>query len=73
MPPISFTISSLSLGFTAFSELAWWKVKRFAGASSNRKLFNKEIVASIRSLILIAIISRSILEAVSREILKRIS
>ena len=49
MPPISFTISSLSLGFTAFSELAWWKVKRFAGASSNRKLFNKEIVASIRN------------------------
>ena len=36
MPPHSFTISSLSLGFTAFSEQACWKVKIFAGASSNR-------------------------------------
>ena len=49
MPPISFTISSLSLGFTAFSEQAWRKVKKFAGASSNRKLSNKDIFASIRN------------------------
>ena len=49
MPPFSFTISSLSLGFTAFSEQAWRKVKKFAGASNNRKLSNKDIFASIRT------------------------
>ena len=49
MPTHSFTISSLSLGFTAFSEQACWKVKKFAGASSNRKSYHKEIFASIRN------------------------
>ena len=51
MPPHSFTISSLSLGFTAFSEQACWKVKIFAGASSNRKSYNKEVFASILNMI----------------------
>ena len=49
MPTHSFTISSLSLGFTAFSEQACWKVKKIAGASSNRKSYHKEIFASIRN------------------------
>ena len=49
MPTHSFTISLLSLGFTAFSEQACWKVKKIAGASSNRKSYHKEIFASIRN------------------------
>ena len=44
MPPHTYTISSLSLGFTAFSEQAWWKIKKFAGTSSNRKSSNKEFL-----------------------------
>ena len=49
MPPHTYTISSLSLGFTAFSEQAWWKVKRFEGNSSNRKSSNREVSALIRT------------------------
>ena len=49
MPPFSFTISSLSLGFTAFSEQAWWKVKNLRVPLVIEKSSNKENFASIRN------------------------